>query len=260
MKSRSASSHKGENGKVAVIGGSPHMHGAPILSALAAEAGGPDLVFVCLPPEHVEAAKQHSLNFQVHPLTAGDYGPEDVKNVLELLATMDAAVIGPGLATGEVSLKALRDTIAAASCPLVLDATALQANTIDAVGDKSAILTPHLGELERMNLKPDDLPALTAQRLNLTIVLKGQTDRVFAGGNVQEIQGGNAGLTVGGTGDTLAGLIGGLIAQGFDHEQAGALACKTIKRAATGLFPKYGYAFTAKDVIDQIKTLLVTGY
>jgi len=70
---RSPDSHKGENGKVAVVGGSRHMHGAPLLAALAAEASGVDLVFVCLPACHEEVAKETSLNIQVHPFRASPF-------------------------------------------------------------------------------------------------------------------------------------------------------------------------------------------
>mgnify|MGYP003964245281 FL=1 len=211
MIDRNPSSHKGENGKVAIIGGSPTIHGAPLLSALAAEASGGDLIFVCLPSCHKAVAKTTSLNFQVHPFKNDLLKDEDIEPILELLATMDSAVIGPGISKDPSEQKVLDQIIQAASCDLVLDATALQKNTLSLVKGKNAIVTPHLGELERMGIDQDQLSKVASEN-NATICLKGETDLItHSNGDQTEIDGGSAGLTVGGTGDVLAGLIGGLI-------------------------------------------------
>lgn len=253
---RDPKSHKGENGKVAVVGGSRHMHGAPIMAALAAEASGVDLIYVCLPDWHENVAKDASLNFQVHPFE-DELIPAYVKPILELLATMDCAVLGMGVAKdNEESITALEQIIAGASCPLVLDATALQVSTLDLVKGKTAVLTPHLGELERMGIDPDKLGD-TAKDIGCTILLKGPTDRVASpDGSVQEITGGNAGLTAGGTGDALGGLIAGLMAQRKDPTEASVQGATIIKKAAEELFPEKGNALTAMDVIGKIPGLL----
>jgi len=254
---RDPSSHKGENGKVAVIGGSKFMHGAPLFSLLAAEASGADLLFACIPACHAEAAKTVSLNVQVHPFRGDDLRAADVEPILELLATMDCAVIGPGIAYADTqSMKAIRDIVAEAPCTLVLDAGALQPETISLLQGKTVVLTPHRAELERMDVAVDDL-AECAANARVTIVLKGPTDIIAnPEGETLEITGGNAGLSVGGTGDALAGLIAGLLAQGTDQEDAAKLACTIIKKAAEELYPEYGYAFGAGRVIGKIPRLL----
>ncbi|MDD5623247.1 MAG: NAD(P)H-hydrate dehydratase [Candidatus Peribacteraceae bacterium] len=256
---REPDSHKGENGKVAVIGGSKFMHGAPLFSALAAEASGVDLVFVCLPSCHAQVAKNASLNFQVHPFHGDDLTHGDTAAILELLATMDCAVLGPGIAhSDEQAIRSLKDIIAEAPCALVLDAAALQPETLSLVKGKPAVLTPHLAELERMEVAPDDI-GTCAEEAGVTIFLKGPTDYIaLPDGEVEEITGGNAGLTVGGTGDALAGLIAGLIAQKVPPPDAALAAGTIIKRAATVLYPEEGYAFTAQDVILQIPHQLHT--
>jgi NAD(P)H-hydrate epimerase len=256
---RSPDSHKGENGKVAVIGGSTFMHGAPLFAARAAEASGADLIFICLPKCHAEVAKATSLNFQVHPFKGDDLTKADVPAILELLATMDSAVLGPGIAQGgRGSLAALLDVIAEAPCKLVPDAAALQQRTLSLIRGKIAVLTPHPAELERMGLTPADLK-VQAQNSGAVIFLKGPTDRIAGpDGSVEELTGGNAGLTAGGTGDALAGLIAGLLAQGVGPFEAAKTASRIIKRAAEELFPKYGYAFGTKRVIKEIPRLLHT--
>ncbi|MFH0851675.1 MAG: NAD(P)H-hydrate dehydratase [Candidatus Peregrinibacteria bacterium] len=254
---RSPDSHKGENGKVAIISGSPAMHGAPLFAASAAEASGADLIFVCLPRCHAEVAKRTSLNFQVYPFKGDSLARADIEPILKLLATMDSAVLGPGLAHSDrTSLAALRDIVAETPCKLVLDAAALQPETIALVSGKTAVLTPHLAELERMGIKPKDLPKF-AKKSQAVIFLKGPTDRIAGpDGSVTELTGGNAGLTVGGTGDALAGLIAGLMAQGIEPLEAAKTAGTILKRAGEELAEEYGFAYTTKRVIEQIPRLL----
>lgn len=256
MVERAPDSHKGENGKVAIIGGSRHQHGAPLFAGLAAEASGVDLVYVCVPRCHAEVAKMMSLNFQVHPFVLDDINHKDTEPILELLATMDSAVIGPGLTRANANIMAMREIIASAACALVLDATALQPETLKHVKGKNAVLTPHLGELERMGLAKNDLEH-AAYESGAVIILKGREDTIInPDGTTRTVSGGNAGLTVGGTGDALAGLIAGLIAQRMEPFSAAVLAAETIKRAGEVLYEKKGYAYTARDVIGEISGLL----
>ena len=254
---RAPDSHKGDNGKAAIIGGSLHQHGAPLFSALAAEASGVDLVYVALPEVHAQVARHSSLNFQVHPFRGDELAREDVGPILEMLATVDCAVIGPGLARTSSALSLVRELIESAPCPLVLDASALQDWTLDAVKGKQAVLTPHLGELERMGVSPQQLRA-ASKKSGAVIHLKGRMDHIAAAGkSIIEVKGGNAGLTVGGTGDALAGLICGLIAQGMKPAEACVTASRVIKRAGTVLFQEYGYAYGTRRVIKVIPRMLL---
>jgi len=253
---RSPQSHKGDNGKVVIIGGSQRMHGAPLFAALAAEASGCDLIYPYIPQCHTGVAKASSLNFIVHTFSSNELTHDDSESILELLATMDCAVIGPGLARTDETLDAIQEVISGATCDLVIDASALQPMTLEHIGGKNVVLTPHLGELERMGIVEDDM-----KNIDATFVLKGQTDTVVSrDGSTKKIEGGNAGLTVGGTGDVLAGLIAGLIAQGTDHDSACIIGCKVMKAAGEKLHKTKSFAYTARDVVAEIPSLLVTGY
>ncbi len=253
---RAPDSHKGENGIVMVIGGSAPIHGAPLFSALAAEASGVDLIYVSLPEVHADVARMTSLNFLVHPFPGDDLSAKYVEPLSEMLATMDCVVIGPGLARDKAALTHLKALIESCSCPMVLDASALQPWTLDAVKGKKAVLTPHLGELERMGLDVDGV-AEAASNAGQVIHVKGSVDSIaLPDGTVEEVSGGNAGLTVGGTGDALAGLIAGLIAQKMPREDACILASKIIKKAGDELFVTQGNAYTTRQVIFQIPGLL----
>jgi NAD(P)H-hydrate epimerase len=253
---RPIESHKGENGKVAVIGGSLSMHGAPLFSALGAEASGCDLVYVSLPRCHWEIAKEMSLNFQIHPFRGNEFLEHDISALLEMLATVDIAVIGPGLDRSPATQLCIHQLIESTPCPLVLDASALQPWTLDAVQKKSVILTPHLGELERMRVEPENIGE-TAKKYGIIIHLKGRIDRIaLPDGTIREIAGGNAGLTVGGTGDTLAGVIAGLRSQGVSAADACATASTVIKRSADILQRDYGYAYGTRRLIEMIPKVL----
>lgn len=287
---RDPNSHKRQNGVVAVVGGSNHMHGAPIFSALAAEATGVDLIYPCVPECHKEVTKAASNNFIVTPFRGDDLSTSDVSAIEEILKECDAAVIGPGLATYDTTQKALESLLQEATIPLVLDASALQPWTLDALEgalratpvtghagqdkkkirgeERVTVLTPHIRELGRMQgqvlekktlEERGDLICTIAKARNVTLLLKGPTDLIGGPeGTCQRVAGGNAGLTVGGTGDALAGLIAGLIAQKISSVNACVMAATIMKRAATVLFHEKGYAFTTMDVIGQIPHLLHT--
>lgn len=254
---RDPNSHKGDNGKVAVVGGSRYIHGAPVFNALAAQASGIDTLSICLPRCHEEVAKHHLLNAFVHPFQGDLITDADIEPILELIAPLDCVVMGSGIARTGERVHALEEIIASSTTPMVLDATALQENTLDLVRGKQAVLTPHLGELERMNVSENDLQDI-ANEYQAVIVLKGQTDRIFSSHSTDEIQGGNAGLTTGGTGDVLAGLIAGLIAQGMAPIDAAKDACTVMKKAGEKLEQEQGYSYTAQDVVHSIAPLIKT--
>ena len=250
---RDPTSHKGENGKVMIIGGSRFIHGAPIFSALAAEAGGAALIYLVVPACHEETAKNASLNFQVYPFKDNEIQKFDLRNILAVLATMDSAVIGPGLDRSLEGQKIIRELIESCPCTMVLDASALQPWTLDAVKGKTAVLTPHLGELERMGVASESLQK-AAEKFGCVLLRKGVIDRVAApDGRLEEITGGNAWLTVGGTGDALAGLTAGLIAQNMDPFDACVLASRTMKRAGTVLRSHYRTVDVARIIPELLK-------
>lgn len=256
---RSPTSHKGENGSVAVIGGSQFQHGAPLFSALAAEASGVDLAFVFVPFCHREVAKNTSLNFQVHSFgseTSDEISASDRSRIIEMLATIDSVVIGPGLSRSAANLASILTLLEECPCPVVADASALQPATLASLSLKHAIVTPHLGELERMRLLPQEI-AVAAQKYACTFLLKSHEDTIVdENGSIKKISGGNAGLTVGGTGDALAGLTAGLLAQGHTQSEACSIASTCIKKAGDLLFQKQGFAYTTRQVIALIPEIL----
>ena len=100
----------------------------------------------------------------------------------------------------------------------------------------------------------------TSSRLGCTIVLKGRYDIISNGDSVKINGTGTPGMTTGGTGDVLAGIIGGLLAKGMDAYEAGYLGAYISGKAGELAFNKFSYGMIATDVIDRIPKALKNGF
>lgn len=231
---RKTDSHKGENGKVMIIGGNALFHGAPILCSLGAEYSGVDLVFPFIPPCHAQVARTYSLNFILQTFVDTHLTEKDVKNILNFSKNVDAVVVGPGLGTDKETIKAIKSLLSKLDKPTVIDASALiYTNSLPEV----AILTPHRGEFKKLT-GDDPEPELVqkwAKNLNATIVCKGPEDIIASPDDLVINKTGNALMTVGGTGDVLSGLIGGLLARGYESVEACQIATHTLGSIANHL-------------------------
>lgn len=267
MLQRDPKSHKGQNGTVAVLGGSHKFHGAPIFSALAAEATGVDLVYPIVHACHGTVTRMASPGFIVQTFKENGLTKDDVKEILSLLREVHVAVLGPGMAENQNNAAALAMIVLNAPCALVLDARTLRPNILKHVRTgKPTILTPHIGELEQIVRRSltgatrTEITALVkklAKSADATIILKGAEDLVCSSqGRTEIIRGGNAGLTKGGTGDALAGVIAGLLAQGMDPMGACVTGTTLIKKAAEYLAKEKGFAYSTREVIEEIPKLL----
>lgn len=264
---RSPASHKGENGTVAVLGGSHRYHGAPIFAALGALGSGVDLVYPVVHSCNETVTKAASPAFIVRTFKDASLTDKEVRGVLALLQEVHVAVLGPGMAETKENEAALAFLVGHAPCALVLDARALRPRIVRAIKPgTTAVLTPHLGELEHLTGRSlSEIPRreihalvkLLAAETGATVVLKGQSDYLCdARGKTATVKGGNAGLTKGGTGDLLAGLIAGLLAQGLAPMDACALGCAVMKKAGEELYPTLGFAYGTLDVAARIPAVL----
>lgn len=267
MLQRDPTSHKGQNGRVVVVGGSHRFHGAPILSALAAEASGVDLIVPMVHRCHEGVTRGASLNFIVHTFKGDSLTEGDAERILSLLEHADSCVIGPGMAETPENAEVVGRIVFGAHCPIVLDAAALHPSVLGSLTkEHTVILTPHRGELARLVQRDlRDLPereilslaALLAEEHRAIVLLKGAEDCVAGGGKKNIVRGGNAGLTKGGTGDALAGLIAGLVAQRMPPFDACVCATTIIKKAGEKLCKTKGYAYTTREVIELLPELLM---
>lgn len=254
MIDRKKDSHKGDNGKVMIIGGNEMFHGAPILSALGAEYSGVDLVFPFIPKIHTDSAKTHSLNFIINTFEEDHLTAKDVKNILNFSKKVDAVVIGPGLGTNPQTKSAVKELLKHLNVPTVVDASALMySNTFP----KTTVLTPHRGEFKE--LTGDDPTPKNIQKwaksMSVTIVCKGPEDIIADKDELAINKTGNAMMTVGGTGDVLSGLIGGLIAQGLTPFDSGKYATEILGKTAESLADNQG-SIRAVELAYAIPTMI----
>jgi len=245
---REPGSHKGENGKVLVIGGSEKYTGAPALSAEAALRAGADLVKILTSEESKPVVQSFSEN-----LIAESYGnkfdEESLEKAQELEEWADVTVVGPGILSFEHS--ALQE-FAKGARKLIVDAEAIE-HLIDT---ENNIFTPHSGEAEIMAEKSSSIKMYSFETGN-TVLMKGEKDRIFHGKQIEENETGCAGMTVGGTGDVLTGVLGALKAQGLSDRDAAVLAAHVNGEAGEKAFEKFGNGLLATDIVEMIPKVLI---
>ncbi|MFL5505584.1 MAG: NAD(P)H-hydrate dehydratase [Gemmatimonadales bacterium] len=238
-----ASDHKGDRGRVVVIGGDVGMTGAARLAGRAAFAAGAGLVHVVAPEESVAAIRAADPDLQTlaHAL-GGPPSPE----LVELLQRADVLVLGPGLGRADDRAEFVLELLAA-SRRAVLDADALVAlqGRVDDLAmlarGRTVVLTPHAGEFRTL------FPELSAQRetdpwgaaaegvcrAGVTLLLKGVPTVVAHEGRATlTLAAGNPGLATGGSGDVLSGILGAVLARDADGQRAAAVAGQSLGRAA----------------------------
>ncbi|UIO99085.1 NAD(P)H-hydrate dehydratase [Halobaculum sp. CBA1158] len=258
---READSHKGDNGEVLVVGGGPYT-GAPALAAEAALRAGADLVRVACPEAVAREIQGYGPDLIVRPFDGDHLAPPHVDGLLDLAADQDAVVFGPGLGSAEATLDAVREFLAEYDGRAVVDADALQV-VPEVDTDADLICTPHQGELRRMGgetaddwRERADLVSEFAGESGHTVLVKGRYDVISDGEETRVGRTGNPGMTVGGTGDVLAGVTGALASQIESSLQAAALAAWANGRAGDAAAEEFGTGLAASDLPDRIPQAL----
>ena len=265
---RKADGHKGDFGKLLVVGGAVGYTGAPYLAASAAVRAGAGLVYLGVPRciWAIEAAKCASampfpLSDDGEKLTADALAPIRAK-----LAECNVLALGPGLGRGDGVARLVRALLRETEQPVVLDADGLNALSEDmsalaARRGRVTILTPHDGEFARLlGVSLEELAkrdrAETARdfavRYGCVLVRKGHRTLVaLPDGRVLENSCGGSALAKGGSGDVLTGVIAALLAQGADAERAA--ACGVWLHARAGDLLAEGltdYCVNPEDVVS----------
>lgn len=232
-----ATMHKGDRGRVTVVGGAPGMTGAALHAARSALAAGAGLVKLVAAEETLAAARA-SLPDVLTVRSA--LGPGLEPEVAEALEWADALVIGPGLGRDLPRKPFLAAALARRPIPTVVDADALM--LFEILSERPLVFTPHLGEFRA--LAGDQLAdavandrwaavAKAAQKLHGCVLLKGvPTVIADVRGPAHVVAAGNPGLATGGSGDVLSGFIGAFLARGLAAPEAAALGAQALGRAA----------------------------
>lgn len=249
-------SHKGQNGKLLMISGSQLFHSSS-LWALTVASRIVDMVFYSSVPVNNEIVKEEKKEFR--------NGIVVPRSKLESYVNeADCILIGPGLPRPEGEERGDDDTAKLTTGLLkkypnkrwVIDGGSLQ--TIEPkIIPQNAILTPHSREFEMLfKVKSNNQQVISmAKKYRCVILLKGPIDIVSNGSKTVEIKGGNAGMTKGGTGDVLAGLVAALYCKNNAFNSA-VWGSKINKKAGDSLFKKVGYYFNASDLADEIPKIM----
>lgn len=267
-------SHKGENGRLLVIGGSTLFHASIFWSADVA-SNIVDLVHFTSPANENNDLVRQKLKAGFWNGIVVDYGAID-----DYIQEDDCVLIGPGMPREEGLLASERSTAQIINDLLtkfpqkkwVIDGGALQAVDINLLNE-NMIITPHHKEWEmlvnRSKIKDQRLE-LTSQSKedqiefvkrfsaaygNVTVLLKGKEDVVCQGNAITLVEGGNAGMTKGGTGDVLAGLVAGLYCKN-DAFLAAVTASEVMKQAGDELYLVKGVYFNASDLVAIVPRVL----
>ena len=221
---RQRSAHKGSCGRLLLVGGGPGMPGAIRLAAEAALRVGAGLVYVATHRDSAASVVAARPEIICHSVSSS----ADLEG---LVTKVDGIVVGPGLGQTAWAYGLWRQLVRI-EVPLVLDADGLNLLAAEPMTRERWVLTPHPGEAARLlaaggveSVQRDRLAAARAlaDRYRATTVLKGPNTLVAAPSAAEPIRvcdRGNPGMATGGTGDVLAGTIGGLLVQLGDVEQA----------------------------------------
>ncbi|MBQ6035632.1 MAG: NAD(P)H-hydrate dehydratase [Ruminococcus sp.] len=237
---RSRDAHKGDFGTVLVIAGSSSMRGAAAFATLGALRSGVGLVRLASVEKCIDTVSVLAPEATFLELDSDDYGYMLYDSSRELLEEAmkkaDAIVIGCGMGVTPDTIELTKFITQNAPCPVIIDADGINciAKDIDILMKKRTdiIITPHMGEMARLLSCDTEMIAENrliaaekyAEQFGITVVLKGAGTVVADSHSTAANHTGNAGMSVGGSGDVLAGMIGAAVAQGcgiFDGACAG---------------------------------------
>ncbi|MFW6448211.1 MAG: NAD(P)H-hydrate dehydratase [Halobacteriota archaeon] len=252
---RSPASHKGDHGRVLVVGGGPYV-GAPALTAIAALRAGCDLVEVAVPSAIADTVASYHPEFIVRRLPGDRLEPSHLDLLEEAIAAADVVALGPGLGRDPDTEAAVGELLEAVERPTVVDADALRVlPTADPAGP--VIATPHAGEFAAMGYEPPDdwrereaATHAAARDLEATVLLKGRYDVIADGSSVRVNRTGNPWMAVGGTGDVLTGAVAALRCR-TDALTAAAVGAWANGRAGDRL-AEADTGFLASELADEL--------
>ncbi len=262
---RRRDSHKGDFGRILVIGGSIGMCGAAFLSAFAAYRSGAGIVEIYTP--EANRAVMQTLLPEAIVTSYSDVIP-DISQLITVIERASVIVIGPGLGTDERSRYIVRKTFELTDAPIIVDADALNitaSDSLDFPTDVPVIVTPHPGELSRLTKKSiRDLSNNTwknsmsyAKENDVICVSKFARTVITDGERLFVNMSGGPSLSKGGSGDVLTGIIAGMLACGLSPIDAAAIGVYVHGCAGDIAAQEMGdYSPLARDVINSIPKVL----
>ncbi|MFB6300510.1 MAG: NAD(P)H-hydrate dehydratase [Halobacteriales archaeon] len=253
---RPADSHKGDFGRIYVIGGGPYT-GAPALTAQAALRAGADLAYVACPSAIAEQIQGYSADLIIEPFAGDRLDVDDVGSLVESADDRDVVVIGPGIGDARPTIDAVRRFLETVQGTVLVDADALEV-VPDVDTTATLICTPHRGELREMGGPSaeqwDERARVVesfAAELGHTFLVKGPYDVISDGETTRINRTGNPGMTVGGTGDVLAGVTAAMACR-RPPVLAAAIGAYVAGKAGDAVVAEQGYGMVASDLLTVL--------
>jgi NAD(P)H-hydrate epimerase len=263
LKNHKKTSHKGENGKVLIIGGSEDFVGAAAMCGLAALRSGCDLVVIAAPEKTAWAISCLSPDLITKKLSGKYFSPKHVDQILKLMKQkkFDVIVIGNGIGIKKETMAFVRKLVKQIKVPMVIDADALKAISLKEINN--AILTPHQKEFEILlknsKIKIKKLDEVRKHLKNNVIILTGYIDKIVSKPKLKVSRTGNERMSVAGTGDVLAGLTAGFVSQGYPLFTAAEYSVHLNGKLGDRLKRKKGYSYIASDLVEDLKKIKARG-
>ncbi len=259
---RSKDSHKGDNGRLLIVGGSESYTGAVALAGLASLRTGTDIVRIASPEKVSWTINRMSPDLITVKLKGKSIGIRHLKTILSLADESDAVLIGNGIGQTADTEKFVKRFVKKCSKPLIIDADAIKMISLKDI--KKCLLTPHKKELkiflENSNIMFKDFVNMDKKIFRVqklirdnVILIKGRVDRIITDKGIFYNKTGNEGMSKAGTGDVLAGIAAGFAAQGISLVNSAVNAAYINGRIGDALKSKKGYSFIASDIIDDYK-------
>jgi ADP-dependent NAD(P)H-hydrate dehydratase len=267
---RRKESHKGDNGVVAIVGGSRIFHGAPYFASMAALRSGADLAYVGVPKLIVTSIRALSPELIVFPMADSKLTKGAVDAFLKWLPKVDSLVLGPGLGrqNWEGAKKLLVELCLERKIKATLDAEAQSTEIYSLIKNKGCVTTPHAGEFKRifgvdsgstLEQKIESTKS-KAKDFGITVVLKGAESVISDGDTTFVNRIGSPAMTCGGIGDTISGVIGAMLAQARDTQirsvEIAAAASFVVGSAGQLAGEDRGLHIIASDIVDRIPNIL----
>jgi NAD(P)H-hydrate epimerase len=251
--------YKGQNGKVLVIGGSRDYIGAPAFAAMAALRTGVDIVTVCAPEKVAWVINQYTPDLITKKFLGEELNLTHAKEIITLSEAYDVIVLGNGLGQNkDFVLKLVREI----KKPFVIDADAIKVLNLELVSN--SIITPHKKEFEMLYnntvKKPvfdekntdANIKAIQPMMNDNVILLKGPVDIIFSKDKKQLSKSGDNSMTKGGTGDILAGICAGYLAQTKNLFESTMHSAFLNGKLGEYMHKWKGYGYTAHEMIGEL--------
>lgn len=261
-----------------IVGGSADYSGAPAIAGMAAIGAGADLVYVASPEKSAEAIKSTSPDLIVKSLEGDKLSLSHLDEILKISDNVDAVLMGPGAGIDDETSKLFNVLASKIKKPIVMDADSLKQVELSLIKNREdIILTPHIFEFKSFFNVENDLKLdidsydfkkvdenitqfqQIARRIKGTVIVKGQYDLILQGTKFRINKSGNPGMTVGGTGDALAGIVTGLLSQGLNTFDCACLGVFINGLAGDRAYDEKGNGFSATDLVSYIGGVIKDG-